>query len=58
MELGTLLSQIVETNMSEATAMPIETSVKNHIGTITLNDRKTLNYMNAPPLTLICWPVM
>jgi enoyl-CoA hydratase/carnithine racemase len=38
--------------------MPIETSVKNHIGTITLNDRKTLNYMNAPPLTLICWPVM
>jgi len=28
--------------MRESTAMLIETSVKNHIGTITLNDRKTL----------------
>src|ERR1700746_1620961 len=35
--------------MSEATATPklIETSVKNQIGTITLNDRKTLNSLSS-----------
>ena len=33
--------------MSEATAMFIETSVKNQIGTITLNDRKTLNSLSS-----------
>lgn len=33
--------------MPEATAMLIETSVKNHIGTITLNDRKTLNSLSS-----------
>jgi len=33
--------------MNEATAMLIETSVKNQIGTITLNDRKTLNSLSS-----------
>jgi methylmalonyl-CoA decarboxylase len=33
--------------MSEATAMLIETSVKNQIGTIRLNDRKTLNSLSS-----------
>jgi methylmalonyl-CoA decarboxylase len=43
----TLSSQTGETNMREATAMLIETSVKNHIGTITLNDPKTLNSLSS-----------
>ena len=33
--------------MPEATEMLIETSVKNHIGTITLNDPKTLNSLSS-----------
>ena len=33
--------------MREATAMLIETSVKDQIGTITLNDRKTLNSLSS-----------
>src|SRR5215471_4470398 len=33
--------------MTEATGMLIETSVKNQIGTITLNDRKTLNSLSS-----------
>ena len=33
--------------MPEATEMLIETSVKNHIGIITLNDRKTLNSLSG-----------
>jgi len=33
--------------MSEATAMLIETSVKNQIGTIMLNDPKTLNSLSS-----------
>jgi methylmalonyl-CoA decarboxylase len=33
--------------MHETTAMLIQTSVKNHIGTITLNDRKTLNSLSS-----------
>jgi methylmalonyl-CoA decarboxylase len=33
--------------MSEASAMLIETSVKNHIGTVTLNDRKKLNSLSS-----------
>ncbi len=47
MELGTLSSQTGETNISETTAMHIQTSVKNQIGTITLNDRKTLNSLSS-----------
>jgi 1,4-dihydroxy-2-naphthoyl-CoA synthase len=47
MELGAFSSQTGETNMTEATAMLIETSVKNQIGTITLNDRKTLNSLSS-----------
>jgi methylmalonyl-CoA decarboxylase len=47
MELGTLSSQTGETNMTESTAMLIETSVKDLIGTITLNDRKTLNSLSS-----------
>jgi methylmalonyl-CoA decarboxylase len=42
-----LQSQKGETNMPEATEMLIETSVKNHIGIITLNDRKTLNSLSG-----------
>jgi 1,4-dihydroxy-2-naphthoyl-CoA synthase len=33
--------------MREATTMLIETNVKNHIGTITLNDRKSLNSLSS-----------
>src|SRR5206468_9820630 len=47
MDPDTLSTQPGETNMSEATAMLIETSVKNHIGTIMLNDRKTLNSLSS-----------
>jgi methylmalonyl-CoA decarboxylase len=47
MELGTLSSQPGETNMTESTAMLTETSVKDLIGTITLNDRKTLNSLSS-----------
>ena len=37
--------------MTEATAMLIETSIKDQIGTITLNDRKTLNSLSSHLIT-------